>query len=99
MIDETSVAPEVKFRYLFFKVLAMPTIVLEGYKFRFYSSDLYEPPHMHVLRGDKAAKIWLQPVAVEYNHGYNSSELNRILRLTRKNQNSLLETWNAYFSK
>jgi hypothetical protein len=44
----------------------MPTIFIDGYKFRFYSSDRLEPPHMHVIHGDKVAKIWLVPVAVEY---------------------------------
>ena len=63
----------------------MPTIKIERYKFRFYSSDAGEPPHVHVIDGDKVAKIWLQPVATEYNHGYNRAELNYILKLTRAN--------------
>lgn len=37
----------------------MPTILIDGYKFRFYSSDIDEPPHVHVIRDDKVAKIWL----------------------------------------
>ena len=77
----------------------MPTLLIEGYKFRFYSSDMLEPPHMHVLRDENEAKIWLQPIAVQHNHGYNSTELNHILRLTRQNQGKLLEAWNAYFSQ
>lgn len=43
----------------------MPTITIDGYKFRFYSSDIHEPPHVHVLRAEHVAKIWLQPVVVE----------------------------------
>ncbi|MEW5692942.1 MAG: DUF4160 domain-containing protein [Candidatus Hydrogenedentota bacterium] len=77
----------------------MPTIIIEGYKFRFYSSDINEPPHFHILHGENEAKIWLQPVVVEYNHGYNPTELNHILKLTRQNQYKLLEVWNGYFSK
>lgn len=46
---------------------------------------------MHVIRGEKEAKIWLMPVVLEYNRGYNQAELNRILKLTRQNQNQLLE--------
>lgn len=34
----------------------MPTITIEGYKFRFYSSDINEPPHVHVIRDDNVAK-------------------------------------------
>jgi hypothetical protein len=77
----------------------MPTIIIEGYKFRFYSSDINEPPHVHVIRDNNVAKIWLQPVVVEYNHGYNQPTLNRILKLTRQNQDRLLEAWNVYFSQ
>jgi len=47
----------------------MPTVVIEGYKFRFYSSDIVEPPHVHVLRSENVAKIWLSPISIVYNHG------------------------------
>jgi hypothetical protein len=77
----------------------MPTVVIEGYKFRFYSSDINEPPHVHVLRGEGNAKIWLQPVVMEHSHGYHQAELNRVLKLTRQHQAELLENWNAYFSQ
>jgi hypothetical protein len=52
-----------------------------------------------VLRDEHEAKVWLQPVVVQHNHGYGQSELNHILRLTRQNQERLLEAWNAYFSR
>lgn len=77
----------------------MPTVWIEGYKFRFYSSDGNEPPHMHIIKGDAEAKVWLQPVVLECNRRYNTPELNRILGLTRQNQTQLLEVWNAYFSR
>jgi len=77
----------------------MPTIIIEGYKFRFYSSDRVEPPHMHVIHGGKVTKIWLVPVAVEFNCGYNRAELNRIIRLAESNQAQLLEKWHEYFGR
>jgi hypothetical protein len=77
----------------------MPTIFIRGYKFRFYSSDRFEPPHVHVIKAENVAKIWLQPISLQYNHGYNPAELNRILRLTREHQQELLEAWYDYFSK
>jgi len=77
----------------------MPTIFIEGYKFRFYSSDIFEPPHVHVIKAENVTKIWLQPVSVQYSRGYNPSELNRIVRLTRQNQTRLLEAWNDYFNQ
>ena len=77
----------------------MPTIKIERYKFRFYSSDAGEPPHVHVIDGDKVAKIWLHPVSTEYNRGYNRTELNYILKLTRANQARLIKNWNEYFNR
>jgi hypothetical protein len=77
----------------------MPTLFIEGYKFRFYSSDINEPPHVHVIRGENSAKIWLEPIATEYNRCYNGPELNKVVRLTRDHQSQLLEAWHAYFKR
>ena len=77
----------------------MPTLRIGGYRFRLYSSDRLEPPHVHVMRDKNVAKIWLRPVSVQYNRGYRSEELNAILRLTRENQTVLLEAWYEYFSR
>ena len=77
----------------------MPTVLIEGYKFRFYSTDLNEPPHVHVLRDNKVAKIWLESLIVERNNGYREAELNKIVRLVRENRNRLLEVWNDYFGQ
>ena len=76
----------------------MPTIQIERYKFRFYSSDVGEPRHVHVIDGSKVAKIWLHPISVEYNRGYNTAELNYVLKLARQNRTKLLEAWNDYFA-
>ena len=77
----------------------MPTIFIAGYRFRFYSSDVHEPPHVHVIHDDHEAKIWLDPVQLEYNRGYNRAELNRVLKLTAQNQTRLLEAWNEHFNR
>ena len=77
----------------------MPTTIIEGYRFRFYSSDRVEPPHMHVIHGEKVAKVWLTPVEVEYNRGYNRTELNRIVRLAEANREQLLQIWHEYFGR
>ncbi len=77
----------------------MPTILIEGYRFRFYSSDLREPPHVHVIRGGRVAKIWIDPVELESNRGYHRVELNRILKLTEHHRSRLLEAWYEYFDR
>jgi hypothetical protein len=77
----------------------MPTIFIQGYKFRFYSSDVNEPPHVHVINAERVAKIWLKPLEVEYNRGYNKAELNKILKLAETNEAKLMEAWNEYFDR
>ncbi|MBU6402800.1 MAG: DUF4160 domain-containing protein, partial [Verrucomicrobia bacterium] len=68
----------------------MPTILIAGYKFRFYSSDLNEPPHVHVIRAERVAKIWLNSLEVESNRGYSNAQLNKVLKLIEENQTKLL---------
>ncbi|MBI3914270.1 MAG: DUF4160 domain-containing protein [Chloroflexi bacterium] len=77
----------------------MPTIFSEGYKFRFYSTDRTEPPHMHAIRGENVAKIWLMTLEVEYNRRYNERDLNRIVRLVQENRKRLLEVWYEHFGR
>ena len=77
----------------------MPTIFIAGYKFRFYSSDVNEPPHVHVIRAERVAKIWLGSLEIEYNRGYNKPELNNVLKLTELNETKLLEAWHEYFDR
>lgn len=54
---------------------------------------------MHVIQGERVAKVWLDPVAVEYNRGYHRAEINRILRLTVEHRGRLLEAWYGYFGQ
>ena len=77
----------------------MPTIFIAGYKFRFYSSDVNEPPHVHVIRAERVAKIWLNSLEIAANLGYNKSELNKILKLIETNEAQLLEAWHEHFDR
>ncbi len=41
----------------------MPTVLRHGpYRFFFYAGDRDEPPHVHIERDSKIAKLWLDPV-------------------------------------
>lgn len=31
-----------------------------GHRFLFYSKEVGEPPHIHVLKDDKQLKVWLK---------------------------------------
>ena len=76
----------------------MPTALRSGpYRFFFYSSDRFEPPHVHVERDDGIAKFWLSPVRLESSDGLSRVELARIARLLGENQNALLEAWHDFF--
>lgn len=71
--------------------------MIEGYRVGFYSSDEVEPPHVHVLRGGSEAKVWLNPVSLERNHGYNEREIKRVVDLAQRHQTELLEMWHEHF--
>jgi hypothetical protein len=44
----------------------MPTVLIaKGSRFKFYSNENHEPPHVHVLKGSAEAKWWLDPKLVE----------------------------------
>jgi hypothetical protein len=77
----------------------MPTVKREGpYDFVFFSSDRFEPAHIHVTRDNHIAKFWLDPVEFERNHGFPQHEINRITRLVRTHREFLLEAWHDYFN-
>lgn len=53
----------------------MPTVLHDApYSFVFFSSDLGEPPHIHVKRDRRIAKFWLDPVSVANNKGFKERE-------------------------
>ncbi len=77
----------------------MPTVLRVGrFRFFFFSNEGQEPAHIHVKAGDDEAKFWLDPVELAANYGFNGRELNGIQGLVEKHRESLLETWNEYFS-
>lgn len=76
----------------------MPTALRKGpYRFFFFAGDGGEPPHVHVERDDRVAKVWLDPVRLERSGGFRSAELNEIRRLVEENQASLRRSWDDYF--
>jgi hypothetical protein len=75
-----------------------PTVLQEGpYRFFFFSSDRGEPIHVHVARDRKAAKFWLEPARMEYNHGFAPAELNRVTALVQARETELVKAWHEYF--
>ena len=77
----------------------MPVILREvPYRFFFYASDREEPPHIHVVRDNRIAKFWLEPVRLQKTGGLRRHEIRRIERIVEENRISFLEAWNERFN-
>ena len=76
----------------------MPIVLREGpYRFLFYSGDRDEPPHIHVVRDNRVAKFWLDPVRIQRSGGLRRSEIRRVQRIIEENHRLLWEAWDDYF--
>jgi hypothetical protein len=72
----------------------MPVVLrIKGYKFWFYEVDLDEPPHVHVGKGGKEAKYWIDPIAPARAGRFREHELNEIERIITQHRTDLLEAW------
>jgi len=72
----------------------MPVVLrVKGYRFWFYEVDLAEPPHVHVGKGDKEAKYWVEPIALARPGRFRDYELNEIRRILTAYKNDILEAW------
>ena len=77
----------------------MPTVLRSGpYRLFFYAGDGEEPPHVHVERDDCEAKFWLDPVRLQWSHGFSANQINDIERLVVENRELLLDGWNEFFN-
>lgn len=73
----------------------MPTVLrIRGFKFFFFSQEGNEPPHIHVGKGDGAAKFWLDPVKLANNSGFKKAELSAIIGIVERHEAELLRAWN-----
>ena len=78
----------------------MPTLLKwNGFRFYFFSNEGYEPPHLHVDKGDNSAKIWLHPIKLGNNYGFTEKEISVILEKITEKQTEFLGAWNEYFRK
>lgn len=78
----------------------MPTLlVVEGFRFYFFSLEAKEPPHVHVRRGGGKAKFWLSPVKLVKSRGLSRPELRRAHELTEAHAAEFLRRWNEYFRR
>ncbi len=77
-----------------------PTVLHFGpYRFYFYSRDLAEPIHIHIVRDDNEAKFWLDPVRLAANHGFSAKELRKIEKLIHQNDDTIRRKWNEHLKQ
>ena len=75
----------------------MPTVLREGgYQFIIFTADHY-PPHVHVRREGKLAKIRLDRVEFERTGGFNAGEQSKIIEIVQDNQSLLLSEWEKVY--
>ncbi len=75
----------------------MPTVLREGgYQFIIFTSD-HHPPHVHVRREGKLAKVLLKPVEFERIGGFNAGEQSKIIEIVKDNQSFLLNEWDKVY--
>ena len=78
-----------------------PTLHREkGFRFFFYSNEGFEPPHIHVVKGDHEAKIWLEPsVSVAENYGFSQKELSVIIKIVKANLEKFLKEYQKWHGR
>lgn len=79
----------------------MPTVLfVNGYRFFFYSQEGNEPMHIHIVKGDAEAKLWLEPeLRAAFFINFTVREKREIMELAQKNYFLLKRKWHEYFGK
>jgi hypothetical protein len=77
----------------------MPTVLLlNGYRFFFYSNENQEPAHIHIEKADSSGKVWLDPIRVEYMFNFSPKEQKEILVIIDQYASDFIKKWNDYFT-
>lgn len=80
----------------------MPVVFRErGFRFHFFSDegDPREPVHIHVVKNDSDAKLWLYPeVQFAYNRGYDARTQRWIVSVVETRLRDIEEAWHDHFT-
>ncbi len=79
----------------------MPNVLLiNGFRYFFYSNENNEPAHIHVTKGNGDGKVWLVPViAIAYMYGFTSAEQKDIMEIIEINFATFINKWNEHFNQ
>jgi hypothetical protein len=77
----------------------VPTILLiNGFRFFFFSADGNEPIHVHVKKGGGDGKVWLEPeLKPAYLIDFTAQEEKQIMKIVEENRKLIIKKWNEYF--
>jgi len=75
----------------------MPTVMtIDGYRFHFFSNE-GPRAHIHVVKGDGSAKIWLDDLSMASWDHLTGAERRRILRMVEEHREKLQKAWDEFF--
>ncbi len=52
--------------------------------------------HVHVSKGNKICKFWIEPVSLAKNYGFSSKELNTIYKHIQLKSNLIKNCWHEH---
>ena len=67
-----------------------------GFAFRIFSNEETRM-HIHVLKDNNEAKIWIEPdIKLEYNNGFKPQEIKKILVIVNENEEEFKQKYREY---
>jgi hypothetical protein len=82
------------------KLTGVPTLLrIKGYRVMVFVFEPNEPSHVHVQKDGCEAKFWLDPIDLEWQRGYNQSQLNEIADILLQHQARLIQAYEGIHSK
>jgi hypothetical protein len=72
----------------------VPTVFVQnGYRVSFYSYDLAERMHVHVVKAGHECKIWLDNFTLAFNYGFRPQEVAEIRQMVMDRRAEIIERW------
>ena len=71
----------------------------DGFVFKIHSNE-EERMHLHVIKAENEAKVWLEPnVEVAWNEGFNSSEIRKIIQIIKTHADQFRHQYSLHIGK
>ena len=79
----------------------MPTVLMiDGWRFFFFSNEGGEPVHIHCRKGDSEAKFWLDAEGFDvidaYVYGMSASDRRNVRRIIFEHFDCILKAWGEF---